>query len=64
MTYAIKILDSNGSLIGKLVAATSEDVMKFINKGLIVIDIATNEQITMEMITSKIGVSDGFIDVG
>ena len=64
MTYAIKILDSNGSLIGKLVAATSEDVIKFINKGLIVIDIATNEQITMEKVTSKIGVSDGFIDVG
>lgn len=62
MTYAIKIVDDKGKLIGELMTATPNDILKFINKGLHVINQATNTEITAQEITSVIGVSDGVIN--
>lgn len=64
MTYSIKIFDTQGSVIGELPTATSQDIMKYINKGFIVVDINTNKSLTMEDVTETVGVSDGLIDIG
>lgn len=64
MTYSIKIFDIHGSVIGELPTATSQDIMKYINKGFIVVDINTNKSLTMEDVTETVGVSDGLIDIG
>lgn len=64
MTYSIKIFDTQGSVIGELPTATPQDIMKYINKGFIVVDINTNKSLTMEDVAETVGVSDGLIDIG
>lgn len=64
MTYSIKIYDNQGSVIGELPTATPQDIMKYINKGFVVIDINTNKELTMNDVSETVGVSDGFIDIG
>ena len=64
MTYSIKIFDTQGSVIGALPTATPQDIMKYINKGFIVVDINTNKSLTMEDVAETVGVSDGLIDIG
>lgn len=64
MTYSIKIYDNQGSVIGELLTATPQDIMKYINKGFVVIDINTNKELTMNDVSETVGVSDGFIDIG
>lgn len=63
-TYFIKIFDSKGSLIGELPTATSEDIMKYINKGFVVKDAVTGNNITFSDVNNVVGVSDGFINIG
>lgn len=62
-TYAIKILDTKGMVIGEMMTATTEDIMKFLNKGFTVIDIHTEALITQDTISSRIGTSDGLITI-
>lgn len=64
MKYSIEILDQNNKKIGELPTATSSEVLQFINKGFIVIDRMTGQQLTELNVTSSIGVSDGLIDIG
>jgi hypothetical protein len=64
VTYSIKIFDTQGSVIGELPTATPQDIMKYINKGFIVVDINTNKSLTMEDVAETVGVSDGLIDIG
>ena len=64
MTYSIKIYDNQGSVIGELPTATPQDIMKYINKGFVVININTNKELTMNDVSETVGVSDGFIDIG
>lgn len=64
MTYSIQILDNHGNLIGELMTASSSDVMKFINKGLTVIDKLTGQPISIETVNQAVGVSDGLINIG
>ena len=63
MTYSIKIYDNQGSVIGELPTATPQDIMKYINKGFVVININTNKELTMNDVSETVGVSDGFIDI-
>ena len=63
MEYSVKILDANGEKIGEKIAASAMDVLAFINKGFIVVDIHTNETLTPEQVSETIGVSDGLITV-
>lgn len=63
-TYSIEILDQNNKKIGELPTASSSEVLKFINKGFIVIDRMTGQQLTESNVTSSIGVSDGLIEIG
>lgn len=64
MTYSIKIYDSKGSPIGELPTATAQDIMKYINKGFIVKDMVTGQEITLADVNAAVGVADGFIDIG
>lgn len=64
MTFSIKIFDGQGNLIGELPTASADDIVKYINKGFIVRDINTGRNLTIEDVTSSIGVSDGFIQMG
>ena len=64
MTFSIKIFDNQGNLIGELPTASADDIVKYLNKGFIVKDISTGRNLTIEDVTSSIGVSDGFIQMG
>ena len=59
--YSIRIYDSDQHLIGKMMTATCADITKFINKGFIVMNVETGEQITLESMNESLGVSDGAI---
>lgn len=59
MVYSIKIIDMSGSPIGERMNASSEDVLKFIQKGFRIIDMHTETEITADMVTASLGVSDG-----
>ena len=62
--YAIKILDNDQKIIGEMMTASYSDITKFISKGFTVINIETNEKITLESMTDTMGVSDGGIVLG
>lgn len=62
-TYAIQIVDDSGNQIGELMTATPNEIIKFINKGFIVIDKMTGSRLTEQMMTSVVGVSDGLINM-
>ena len=64
MTYSIIILDIHGDKVGELMTATRDEVLKFINKGFIVIDLASRVSLTEQDVMSTAGVSDGVINVG
>lgn len=64
MTYSIIILDNHGKKVGELMTATSDEVIKFINKGFTVIDRASGISLTEQDVMSTVGVSDGVINVG
>lgn len=61
MMYSIKITDQAGGFIGEKPNASASDIMKLLNKNLVVIDIMTNQRLTVDMVSSGIGVSDGLI---
>lgn len=62
MTFSIVIFDKKDKQIGELMNATQTQIITFINKGFRVVDRATHQDLTIEMITSMIGVSDGVIE--
>ena len=62
--FSIRIYDSKRNLIGELPTATAQDIMQSINKGFIVKNVISGEEITLDNINSSVGVSDGFIDIG
>lgn len=64
MSYSIIILDIHGKKVGELMTATSDEVIKFINKGFTVIDITSRVPLTEQDVMSTVGVSDGVINVG
>lgn len=64
MTYSIIILDIHGDKVGELMTATRDEVLKFINKGFIVIDLASRVPLTEQDVMSAVGVSDGVINIG
>ena len=62
MTYAIKILDNSNMIVGEMLTASKSQVEQFINKGMKVIDIHTNSELTIsDLISDSVGVSDGLI---
>ena len=60
----LQIFDKNNDQIGELMTATPNDVLKYINKGFKVIEKSSGMQLTEDMVTSTMGVSDGLINVG
>lgn len=63
-TYAINILDKDHKKIGQLMTATDIEIIKFINKGFFVEDMRSGQELTESMMMSRVGVSDGVIDIG
>lgn len=63
-SYSITILDRNGKKIGELMTATRSDIMQFINKGFTVVDNSTGMNMTSELMSSTIGVSECIINLG
>lgn len=63
-TYSITILDQQGKKIGELMTATQTEILQFINKGFVVIDRMTGQELTEASMSSVIGVSDGLISIG
>lgn len=61
MTYSIKIVDDKGTLIGKLMTASSSDILNLIGKGFTIIDIHTDKEITAEDVSSVVGISESVI---
>ena len=64
MARSIKIVDANQNPIGELMTASDIDILKYLAKGLIVIDSKSGELITEADITSAMGVSDGELIMG
>lgn len=59
MSRPISIRDDKDQPIGELLTASDTDILKYLAKGLKVIDKQTGEVITESMITATLGVSDG-----
>lgn len=62
MTYQVDILDSSNNHIGELMTASDSDILKLINKGLIVINKSNGQVIQESAVVDSIGVSDGIIE--
>lgn len=62
-TFSIIIKDENDQLIGELMQATSVDIIKYIEKGFVVLNKINHNVITLDDIKSTIGVSDGLINI-
>lgn len=60
-TFSIVIFDQKGKQISEMLTATPTQILKFLNKGFKVVDRATGQDLTVAVITSMIGVSDGVI---
>ena len=63
MTFSIKILYASGNIVGELMTATPSQIQTFINKGMKVIDIHTNSELSLNDVINvdTIGVSDELI---
>jgi hypothetical protein len=61
MNRAILIKDQNDQLVGELMAASETDILKYLAKGLKVIDKRTTECIQEADVVGTLGVSDGSI---
>ena len=59
--FSIKIYDQQGNLIGELPTASIRDITRYIEKGFIIKDLNTGNEITIDDINRMVGVSDGFI---
>ena len=60
-TYAIDILDKQNKKIGELMTATTTEILQLITKGFLIIDKVTNQEITENMLTATVGVSECII---
>ena len=62
MGYQIKIKDSSDNIIGEMMSADNSDILKFINKGMKVIDVQTNKEFVKEELIQECGISDGLME--
>lgn len=62
MGYQIKIKDSSDKIIGEMMSADNSDILKFINKGMKVIDVQTNKEFVKEELIQGCGISDGLME--
>lgn len=62
MGYQIKITDSSNQMIGEMMTADKSDILKFLNKGMKVIDVQTNKEFNKDEIIMECGISDGLVE--
>ena len=58
--YEVDIFSGN-TKIGELMTASASDLLKYLHKGLTVIEESTGMQITEDMLNGSLGVSDGCV---
>ena len=63
MTFNITIMDCNHKHVADLMTATVSDIMKLLDKGMIVINQMDRSEITKESLMAMTGVSDGMIEM-
>jgi len=64
MTFNVQIFDSNHNHVADFPKASVDDVLKFIHKGLIVMDLTSGRELTEADFVSMVGVSDCAIQMG
>lgn len=64
MTFNVQIFDNHRNHIADFMNATVDDVMKYLNKGLIVVNLLTGQELREEDLVNMIGVSDSVISLG
>lgn len=62
-TFAIKIKDISGTVIGERMDASVSDILCYISKNLRIFDLCTGQEITEASLSATVGVSDGLITV-
>lgn len=60
---AVRVFDSDGKLLAELMDASPSDVLTFIDKGFLVVDM-TNTPIDRDTISNMVGCSDCVISAG
>ena len=60
-TYAIDIMDKQNKKIGELMTANTSEILQLITKGFMIIDKCTKREITEDMLTATVGVSECII---
>lgn len=61
MSREVRIYDGNQQLIGELMTASNTDILKYLAKGLVVVDQKTGNVITESEMTNELGMSDGSV---
>ncbi len=58
MTFNIQILDMNHNHVADAMNASMEDVLKFLRKGMVVINMATGLEMSESELLNTVGVAD------
>lgn len=64
MTFNIQIFDMNRNHIADFMNASVDDVMKYLNKGLIVVNLLTGQELREEDLLNMVGVADSVTSIG
>jgi len=64
MTFNVQIFDTNHNHIADFMNASVDDVLKFIHKGMIVINLITGNEMKETDLLNTVGVSECNIEVG
>jgi len=64
MTFNVQIFDTNKKHIADFMNASIDDVLKFIHKGMVVINVLTGQELTESDLLNMVGVADCNIQVG
>lgn len=64
MTFNVQIFDNSREHIADKMDATPSEVITFLNKGFIVVNILTGQEMTIADAQSAIGVSESIVSIG
>ena len=64
MTFNVQIFDANHKHVADFMNASIDDVLKFIHKGMTVVNQLTGEELKEEHLVAAIGVTECFMQIG
>lgn len=62
MTFDVQVFDTNHNHLADMMQATTEDILKLIRKGMVVINQSTGTELHEQDILSMVGCSDCVIE--